>query len=515
MDSGIVKVRTAIVSVFDKAGAADFARALAENGVEILSTGGTAKLLKEKGVKVTDVSQYTGFPELFEGRVKTLHPLIHGGILFRRGNAADEAAAVKAGIKPIDLVAVNLYPLGGEIDVGGPAMIRAAAKNHESVAVVADPADYAAVIGEVKKLGGTTLETRKRLAKKAFALTAAYDAEIARGLSGAGDDYPENLVLSLKKVQGLRYGENPHQTAAFYSKTGLIPGVVQHGGKELSYNNFLDTDTALAIVMEFKEPFAVIVKHANPCGAATGKTLAEAFEKALATDKASAFGGIAAFNRKVDLAAAKAIGELFVEIVAAPGFEKDALEFLAQKKNRRLLDASGYLAGGLAAGLAGGLAGRHEQRLVRSALDGVLIQSPDETNEERAENFKTVTKKKPMKGEMDAALFAWKIAKHVKSNAVVFATPDRTIGIGAGQMSRVDSCRVAVEKAGNAGLDVKGTAMASDAFFPFRDAVDFAAQAGASVIIHPGGSKRDAEVVAAADEHGVAMVFTGVRHFRH
>ncbi len=501
MTFGLAPVKTALISVFDKTGAAEFASELHALGVKIISTGGTAHLLKEKGIPAQEVSKYTGFPELLEGRVKTLHPKIHAGVLYRRGLESDEKTIRQSGIEPIDLVAVNLYPQGKEIDVGGPALARAAAKNHEFVTVVTDPQDYPVVVKEIREKGGTSLETRKRLAEKAFELTAAYDAEIARQFNpGPFPKFSSNFFVALKKIQDLRYGENPHQKAAWYA-AGEPPQIKQLGGKQLSYNNILDADAALSIAMEFPAPesFAVIVKHTNPCGAATARTLAEAFEKALSTDPGAAFGGIVAFNKKVDAAAAEVIGDRFVEIVAAPGFEKKAVEALEKKKSRRLLDSTGFFAQ------------KQNETLFRSALGGVLVQSPDESNE----NFVAVTKKKPGETELKAALFGWKIVKHVKSNAIVFAAPDRTIGIGVGQMSRIDSCRMAVEKAKAAGLEVKGTAMASDAFLPFRDSVDFAASAGAATIIQPGGSVKDKEVIAAADEHGLSMIFTGTRHFKH
>ncbi len=517
------KTRRALLSVADKSGIAAFAHALAALGVQILSTGGTAKLLEKEGIAVTEVSAHTGFPEMLDGRVKTLHPKIHGGILARRDSRAHLAAIEQAGIEPIDLVAVNLYPFQASvadpacrledaienIDIGGPALLRSAAKNHSGVAVVVDPTDYARVLGELRTQGAVTSGTRFDLAKKAFAHTAAYDGAIVAYLSsldaeGRRGPYPGVLTLQFVKLQDMRYGENPHQSAAFYRDVhpvaGGIAGYRQLQGKELSYNNVADADTAWECVKSFAEPACVIVKHANPCGAATAHNLLAAYEKAFSTDPTSAYGGILAFNRALDRAAAEAVGRQFAEVVIAPRIEPEARAELAHKPNLRILEVP----------LA------HEV----NALDfkrvggGLLVQSTDAQVVERAA-LKVVTKRKPDAAQFADLLFAWRVAKYVKSNAIVFARDGMTLGVGAGQMSRVDSARIAALKAQHAGLALKDSAVASDAFFPFRDGLDVVVDAGAAAVIQPGGSVRDDEVIAAANARGIAMVFTGVRHFRH
>ncbi len=519
------KITRALISVSDKSGVAEFARGLADMGVEILSTGGTARLLQESGIPVTEVSDYTGFPEMMDGRVKTLHPKIHGGILGRRD--LDEVVMAEHGILPIDLVAVNLYPFEQtvaapdcdletaieNIDIGGPAMIRAAAKNHHDVAVVVDPLDYAVVLAEMKRHGGAlTDETRFRLAVKTFEHTARYDGAIANYL-GALDvngertrDFPETVNLQFRQAQAMRYGENPHQKAAFFVEHDLAEASVatarQLQGKELSYNNIADTDAALECVKQFDEgPACVIVKHANPCGAAVGGSLLEAYDRAYATDPESAFGGIIAFNRELDGETAAAIVERqFVEVIVAPRVSAEAAEAVSAKKNVRLLQCGEWPES-------------PAQRLdFKRVNGGLLVQEADLAlyNE-----LTVVTKRAPTEEEMADLLFTWRVAKFVKSNAIVYGKGKMTIGVGAGQMSRVNSARIAAIKAEHAGLEVKGSVMASDAFFPFRDGIDNAAAAGVAAVIQPGGSMRDEEVIAAADEHGMAMVFTGMRHFRH
>ncbi|MEM4389948.1 MAG: bifunctional phosphoribosylaminoimidazolecarboxamide formyltransferase/IMP cyclohydrolase [Candidatus Micrarchaeia archaeon] len=512
-----MKITRALLSVANKEGIADFARGLHKLGIEILSTGGTAKVLREAGVPTTDVSEITGFPELFDGRIKTLHPKIHGGILALRGNRKHERQLQQHGIKPIDLVCVNLYPFEAtianrratleealeNIDIGGPALLRAAAKNFKWVAAVCNPMRYTQILSELRLHGCWLSEhTRRELALEAFAHTAHYDAIIAayfEGLSKPG--FPSVYSPFFEKVQELRYGENPHQQSALYrlplSDEASIARARQHQGKVLSYNNILDADAALELVKEFEEPVAAIIKHNNPCGVGTGRTLAEAYEKALATDPDAAYGGVVAVNRKLDEAAAKKIVSVFTEVVIAPYFEPAALEVFKQKKSLRVLEV-------------GALKGRRPQLLLRSITGGLLLQERDAAL--HAGKLRVVTKRKPTKEEMKALLFAWKVCKHVKSNAIVFARPDRTIAVGAGQMKRSDSVKIASLIARSS---LKGTALASDAFFPFRDGVDIAAEAGATAIIQPGGSVRDAEVIAAADEHNIAMVFTGMRHFKH
>lgn len=515
-------IRRALLSVSDKTGLVPLAQTLAAAGVELISTGGTAKALREAGLTVLDLSAYTGFPEMLDGRVKTLHPKVHGGLLYIRGNAAHEAAVGRHGIQPIDLVVVNLYPFEQtvakpdvslheaieNIDIGGPSMLRSAAKNHESVTVVVDPADYAIVAEQIKANGATTLELRRRLAAKVYARTAAYDAAIASHLGRAfsGDAAlaaPAALGIQAPLVQTLRYGENPHQQAALYGR--FQEYFNQLHGKELSYNNILDLTAAAGLVSEFQAdpPTLAILKHTNPCGVGQGASLREAWDKAYATDKQAPFGGIIAVNRTLDLAVAQAIAEIFSEVIVAPDFDADALALLQKKKNLRLLRML----------KAPGAGQPWEVRSV--GADSFLLQERDAKTTPTGSDLKIVTRRQPTEAERRAMAFGWRIVKHVKSNAIVYAAADRTLGIGAGQMSRVDSSRIAVWKAGEAGLSLKGSVVCSDAFFPFPDGLIAAAEAGATAAIQPGGSVRDAEVIAAADERGVAMAFTGIRHFRH
>jgi phosphoribosylaminoimidazolecarboxamide formyltransferase / IMP cyclohydrolase len=523
-------IRRALMSVSDKTGLVDLARALAGRGVEILSTGGTARALADAGIAVKDVAEHTGFPEMMDGRLKTLHPKVHGGLLAVRGNAEHDAAAKAHAIAPIDLLVVNLYPFEAtaakgapfadcieNIDIGGPAMIRAAAKNHAGVTVVVDPQDYAKVLAELAEHGGaTTLELRKTLAAKAYARTAAYDAAISGWLAGElGERAPTWRAFGGRLAQELRYGENPHQWAAFYRSGEARPGVataVQHQGKELSYNNLNDTDAAFELVAEFDpavSPAVAIIKHANPCGVALGATLAEAYAKALRCDPTSASGGIIALNRPIDAETAKAITDIFTEVVVAPDASPEAKAIFAAKKNLRLLTT-----GGLPDPRADGLT-------FRSLAGAFLVQSRDNAVVDDFE-LKVVTKRQSTPQELADLKFAFRVAKHVKSNAIVYAKDGATVGIGAGQMSRVDSARVgalkSLEATKAAGLSeplAKGSVVASDAFFPFADGLLAAAEAGATAVIQPGGSMRDAEVIKAADDAGLAMVFTGVRHFRH
>jgi phosphoribosylaminoimidazolecarboxamide formyltransferase/IMP cyclohydrolase len=519
-------IRRALVSLSDKSGLLPFARVLAGRGAEILSTGGTAKALREAGIPVTEVSDHTGFPEILDGRVKTLVPQIHGGILGRRDLPEHVAQMRHHAIAPIDLVAVNLYPFEATvasgaapdacietIDIGGPAMIRSAAKNHAHVAVLTEPAQLDAVAAEIAATGGVSLTTRRALAAAAYARTAAYDAAIAAWFAAReGQAFPQRLTLPAVLRQTLRYGENPHQQAAFYVDGTARPGVataVQVQGKELSYNNLNDTDAAFECVAEFARPAIVIVKHANPCGVAEGADLAAAWEAALRCDPVSAFGGIVAANRPLDRAAAERIAAIFTEVVVAPDADDDAKAVFATKKNLRLL-----LTGGLPDPAAPG-------RTLRSLAGGLLVQSRDAGRVDTAD-LRVVTKRAPTEAELADLLFAFRVAKHVKSNAIVYAKGGATVGIGAGQMSRVDSTRIAAwksaEAAKAAGLPAPltlGSVVASDAFFPFADGLEAAAAAGATAVIQPGGSVRDAEVIAAADSAGLAMVFTGMRHFRH
>ncbi len=519
-----ILVKQALISVSDKTGVLELARALAQMKVSILSTGGTAALLAQNGIAVTEVAEYTGYPEMLDGRLKTLHPMIHGGLLARRDVPAHMAAIKNAGIEPIDLVVVNLYPFIRtiarpactlaeaieNIDIGGPTMLRSAAKNHTGVAVVVDPADYPGLLAELQDNNcSVSAATRFALAKKVLTHTAAYDAAISNYLTGLDSelksrDYPERLTLQFAKVEDMRYGENPHQSAAFYRDIepapGGLAGYTQLQGKELSYNNVGDADAAWECVKTFAEPACVIVKHANPCGVAIGRNALEAYERAFKTDPTSAFGGIIAFNRQVDAPTAEAVAKQFVEVVIAPEYDAGAMKALERKTNVRVLRVP------LAAG-----ANRYDFKRVGG---GLLAQSPDTKNVQVAE-LRAISRKKPTEGELRDLLFAWRVAKFVKSNAIVFCGSGHTLGVGAGQMSRVDSARIAAIKAKNAGLSLTGSVVASDAFFPFRDGVDVVAAAGAKAIIQPGGSVRDEEVGAAADELGLVMVYTGTRHFRH
>ena len=521
-------VERALISVFDKTGIVEFARRLAARKIEILSTGGTAKLLRENSISVRDVSDFTGWPEMLGGRVKTLHPKVHGGLLFRRNHADDRKQAAEHGIAPIDLVAVNLYPfettaakagLAAEelienIDIGGPTMLRSAAKNFESVTVVTDPADFERVAREIETAGDTTLETRLELARKVFATTSRYDGMITTELerlavaSGnlklhAKSVLPERIHLALRRQQELRYGENPHQAAALYVPAERMPeglaAAKQLQGKELSYNNFVDLEAARSLAAEFNNPAAVIIKHNNPCGTAEQANLRDAYLKALACDPISAFGGVLAFNREVDATTAEEVAKLFVECIAAPGFAPRAKEIFSAKKNLRLLELP-----------PGGLEPERELQLKR-ILGGMLVQQPD-LGELKEEELNIVTKRAPTAEELNTMTFVWKVAKHVKSNAIVFAKDGATVGVGAGQMSRVDSVKLAVMKAQ---APLAGSVVASDAFFPFSDGVEELAKAGATAVIQPGGSVRDPDVIAAADRLGLAMVFTGMRHFLH
>ncbi len=518
----MAKIQRALLSVSDKTGLAALAQVLAGAGIELLSTGGTARHLREQGLTVKDISDLTGFPEILDGRLKTLHPKVHGGLLYRRDLPAHESAVGEHGIVPIDLVVVNLYPFEytvsrpgvaleeaiENIDIGGPAMLRSAAKNHESVTVVTDPADYAEVAAQIQAAGGTTLELRRRLAAKVFCRTGSYDAAIAAHLSkefgrlAEEKGPPEILAVRACHAQGLRHGENPHQRAALYGR--FREYYRQLHGKELSYNNILDLTSAAHLILEFPadRPTLAILKHMNPCGVGRGGTLKEAWEKALATDRQAPFGGIIAANQPLDLPCAEAIAEIFSEVVVAPDFAPDALALLQKKKNLRLIrilkdprQADGWE--------------------VRSAGAGSYLWEERDSRMIAAGELKVVTRRAPTESELEALLFGWRVVKHVKSNAIVYVAADRTLGIGAGQMSRVDSSRIAVWKAGEAGLPLEGSAICSDAFFPFPDGLVAASEAGATAAIQPGGSIRDADVIAAADERNMAMVFTGVRHFRH
>ncbi|MBP7626853.1 MAG: bifunctional phosphoribosylaminoimidazolecarboxamide formyltransferase/IMP cyclohydrolase [Zoogloea sp.] len=522
-----MKVTQALLSVSDKTGVVEFARELSALGVNLLSTGGTAKSLRDAGLPVTDVSDYTGFPEMLDGRVKTLHPKVHGGILARRDLPEHLAKLDEHAIPRIDLVVVNLYPFQAtvakpdcsledaieNIDIGGPTMVRAAAKNHGNemggVGIVTDPADYAGIIAELKANGGAlSYKTRFDLARSAFTHTARYDAAISNHLTALADDgskmpYPERFQLAFDKVQDLRYGENPHQSAAFYRESsapaGAIAAYTQVQGKELSYNNIADSDAAWECVKAFDGVACVIVKHANPCGVAVAASPLEAYKKAFSTDPTSAFGGIIAFNTTVDRAAAEAVSAQFLEVLIAPAYTDEALELLKAKQNVRVLIVP---------------LGTVKQPDYKRVGGGLLVQSADFAPITAAD-LKVVTQRAPTDKELSDLLFAWRVAKYVKSNAIVYCKDGMTIGVGAGQMSRVDSARIAKIKAENAGLVIPGCVVASDAFFPFRDGLDVLAQAGATSVIQPGGSMRDAEVIAAADEQGIAMVLTGFRHFRH
>jgi phosphoribosylaminoimidazolecarboxamide formyltransferase/IMP cyclohydrolase len=524
IDMQLNEIKRVLISVTDKKGIVDFARALSAFGVEILSTGGTAAQLRNNGIAVKDVSEYTGFPEMMDGRLKTLHPKIHGGLLALRDNDAHVKAMKEHGIERIDMVVINLYQFEEtvakedctldhaieNIDIGGPTMLRAAAKNYRFVTVVTDPTDYTAIIEEMKKTGGKiSAATNYRLAVKTFQLTARYDGAISNYLGkidpeGENKDFPDTFTVQFTMAQSLRYGENPHQMAAFYRENdqslSAIANAKQLQGKELSYNNIMDSDAAWQAVSEFDKPAAVVMKHANPCGAATSDTnIGEAYRKAMETDPVSAFGGIVALNRPVDKESATELAKTFLEVIIAPAFDEEAKAILNTKKNARVLEipatlnqqASGYD--------------------FRKVVGGLLVQERDRKQSD-IRQAKVVTKRKPTEEEYEALDFAWRVVKYVKSNAIVYATKDQLVGVGAGQMSRVDSVKIAKMKAQ---LQTKGCVLASDAFFPFRDGVDMAAEAGITAIIQPGGSMRDEESIQAADEHGMAMIFTGVRHFRH
>ncbi len=526
-DQTTQKISRALISVSDKTGLAELGKFLADSGVEVLSTGGSAKALQDAGVPVTEVGEHTGFPEIMDGRVKTLHPLVHGGILGRRADPSHVEAMETHGIAPIDLVVVNLYPFeatvaGGadfetcieNIDIGGPALIRAAAKNHESVTVVVDPADYQAVIDAMKENGGAmTPDLRKRLAAAAYARTAAYDSAIGTWFTGqVGETFPKRFAIAGERAQVMRYGENPHQEAAFYRTSENRPGVAtatQLQGKELSYNNLNDTDAAFELAAEYEEPAVAIIKHANPCGVALGPDLLTAYQRALRCDPVSAFGGIIAVNRPLDAAAAEAMAELFLEVIIAPEIAEDARALLAKKKNLRVLE-TGAMPDPSASGMT-----------MKMLSGGFLLQGRDNARV-AAGDLKCVTKREPSAQELSDLLFAFAVCKHVKSNAIIYARDGATVGIGAGQMSRVDSCRIAARKSADAAeaagekdpLTV-GSVVASDAFFPFADGLLAAAGAGATAVIQPGGSIRDDEVIEAADDNDLAMVLTGIRHFRH
>ena len=531
----MARIQRALISVYDKTGLVPFAQALAEAGVELISTGGTAKALRDNGLSVTDLSDYTGFPEMLDGRVKTLHPKVHGGLLYLRGNAAHEAALKEHGIGPIDLVVVNLYPFEQtiakpgvtleeaieNIDIGGPAMLRSAAKNHEHVTVVMDSSDYAIVAAQIKANGATTHELRRRLAVRVYARTSAYDATIAGHLAKefgtpapgvpepAGAParepvhvLPSMLVIESPQAQPLRYGENPHQHAALF---GVFHEYYrQLHGKELSYNNILDLTAAANLIAEFANdrPTLAILKHTNPCGVGQGSRLREAWDKAFATDQQAPFGGIIAVNQPLDLACAEAIAEIFSEVIIAPAFQPEAQELLQKKKNLRLIKV---LKDPRTA----------SEWEVRSVGAGSFLMQQSDARTALPTELKVVTKRKPTDLELQSMRFGWRVMKHVKSNAIVYSGPDRTLGIGAGQMSRVDASRIAVWKAGEAKLSLQGSVVCSDAFFPFADGLVAAAEAGATAAIQPGGSMRDEEVIAAADKRDLAMVFTGLRHFRH
>jgi len=531
------KIARALVSVSDKTGAVEFARGLASLGVEILSTGGTAKLLRENGLEVRDVAEVTGFPEMLDGRVKTLHPKIHGGILAIRSNPEHQKQAAAYGIEFIDLVAVNLYPfertaarpdatfadLIENIDIGGPSMIRSAAKNFDDVTVVVDPADYTPVLSEIRANGGSiSLVTRARLSRKAFATTAAYDASISATLEKrAGEDakpipagtaaaseersLPERLQLNFRKLADLRYGENPHQKAALYLDPAAagrgLAAAKQVQGKELSFNNLVDLEAAWRLVTEFSEPTTAIIKHTNPCGIASGATLAESYARAFSVDPVSAYGSVIAFNRPVDGATAEALGKLFVEAIVAPAYEPAALDRFSAKKNLRLMDMSTT-------------AGDDYGLQIKTIGGGMLVQTPDTLGAD-PNAWKCVTERQPTEAEKSALVFAWLVVKHVKSNAIVYARDGMLVGVGAGQMSRVDSVKIGAAKARELGHSLAGTVVASDAFFPFPDGIEEAAGAGATAVVQPGGSVRDAEVIAAANRLDLTMLFTGERHFRH
>jgi len=506
-------IRRALISVSDKNGIVDFARELGRFDVEIISTGGTAKTLREAGVKVRDISEITGFPEMMDGRVKTLHPRVHGGLLAIRDNAEHVAALQQHGIEPIDLVVVNLYPFAEtikregvtreeaieQIDIGGPAMIRSAAKNSQDVAVVVSPDQYPGVIDELKiHSGALSLNTRRQLAQAAFEQTAQYDSMVSSYLAGSSGPLPDRLTWTMKKVSDLRYGENPHQKAALYQTSGAgIANAEILSGKEMSFNNYVDAEAAWQLVCDFEQIACAIIKHTNPAGAALGDTPAEAYQKALATDPVSAFGGIVAFNRRVDAAAAQEVTKIFTEVVIAPDYDPEALELLRAKKNLRVIRIKSME--------------QSRKVEVKEIGGGMLVQTADD-HKLSSDELKVVTERKPSEEEIRALLFAWIVCKHTKSNAIVYGREGQTVGVGAGQMSRVDSVKIGAMRAQ---LPVAGSVLASDAFFPFRDGIDQAAQHGITAVIQPGGSVRDDEVIAAANEHGLAMVFTGIRHFKH
>ena len=519
----MAKVARALISVSNKEGILEFAKGLSKLGIEILSTGGTAKLLRDGGVKVKDVSEFTGFPEMLDGRVKTLHPKVHGGLLGRRSNPEHVKQMKEHGIEPIDLAVVNLYPFEQtvakpgctleeaieNIDIGGPTMLRSAAKNYSDVAVVVSPRDYGRVLEEIQKAGEVSAKTRFELCRTVFLHTARYDSAISAYLDGQvpaeeKTRFPNILTLQFEKVQNLRYGENPHQQGAFYREFGRkepsVSNATQLQGKEMSFNNFLDANSALELAKEYDQTAAVIVKHNNPCGVATANALTEAYRKARDCDPVSAFGGVIAFNRMVDLETAKEITATFVEVVVAPEFAPDALEELKRKKDVRLLDVGPKVTG------------TPEGMDMKKIVGGLIYQDRDLGKIADIRSLRVATKRMPTDDEYGALTFAWKVCKHVKSNAIIFTTRDQTIGIGAGQMSRLDSVRIAVMKAQ---FPLKGTVLASDAFFPFRDGLDEAAKAGVTAVIQPGGSLKDEEVIKAANENGIAMVMTGMRHFRH
>ena len=513
-----MSIKRALISVSDKTGITQFAQSLVSLNIELLSTGGTAKLLKEQGIPVIEVSDFTGFPEIMAGRVKTLNPLIHGGILARRG--VDEGVMIENDIKPIDLVVVNLYPFQDtisrpecsfedaieNIDIGGPAMLRSSAKNHKSVTVIVDSSDFQLVLDELNASGNTSLKTRKKLALKTFEHTAQYDGAIANYLGEEEDGFSNTLNFQFTKSQALRYGENPHQRAAFYTDSNLeevsIANSKQIQGKPLSYNNLADADAALQCVRDFDEPSCVIIKHANPCGVASRKDILRAYQSAYQTDPTSAFGGIIAFNRELDIATAEVIiNQQFVEVIIAPKINIASLKILAKKENIRVLEC--------------GELGKPKTTFDFKKVSGGLLVQDNDIELINVDNLKCVTTIKPSDSEMNDLIFAWKVAKSVKSNAIVYVKNQMTIGIGAGQMSRIYSAKIAGIKAADENLEVEGSVMASDAFFPFRDGIDAASKAGISSIIHPGGSMRDDEVIAAANEHGISMIFTGIRHFKH
>jgi phosphoribosylaminoimidazolecarboxamide formyltransferase/IMP cyclohydrolase len=507
-----MKITRALISVSNKKGVASFARELERQGIDIISTGGTAELLRKQKIPVREISSFTGFPEVLEGRVKTLHPRVHGGLLFKRGNSKHEAEAREQGFEPIDLVVVNLYPFEEtiakpdvtlaeaieNIDIGGPSMIRSAAKNYESVTVIVDPADYEQVLENMRDNDGeTTLKLREHLAIKAFIKCSAYDRAIANFLNKE-QTTDSSFSLSLPLAMHLRYGENPHQTASLYGEFEKYFEKLH--GKELSFNNILDVSAATNLIAEFQAPTVAILKHTNPCGVGSDADLHKAWEKAFATDKQAPFGGIIVCNRAINESLAKVISEIFSEVIIAPDFETEARAILQKKKNLRLIR------------LTTPATDARSTTDLRSVAGGLLVQEADNVIEIAQ---KIVSKRKPTKAELEAMLFGWRVVKHVKSNAIVYAARDRTLGIGAGQMSRVDASRIAIWKADEAGLSLKGSAVASDAFFPFPDGLIAAANAGATCAIQPGGSVRDAEVIAAADEHNMAMIFTGIRHFKH